>query len=603
MIYNNLIYLLVVILMISTSPVPSEPQISPIYALLILLGKSFLFIKVAQQAFRPPWRQASQYLASEQKLSILAIGSLAIDIYLLDCQYYLAKIPLDGKLPVLITIGGLTLFFAYLIIMWTIARPAYQDTFGRSLSLRSFLATNIKANIAIVLPWLILTLTADLLQLVPFPLFRDILASPWAEYVLFLLFFIVLSMTLPAIIVRLWGCTPMPAGETRSAIEAFCRRQGLKYAEIMLWPLFEGRMLTAGVMGMAKPFRYLLVTPALLETMAPEEIQAVMAHEIGHVKRYHLTFYLLLFIGFGLLAQLSTYPLLVLALKSNLFYKAVEFSGKTPNTAITFINTFSLLLLILIYFRYIFGFFMRNFERQADLYALKTMGNAAPLVRVFEKIAWLGGKIRDLPSWHHFGIGQRIDFLERCQNDPSLIKKHDHKVFATLFLYLAVLAGGFVFVWQMPKDLIENVPKARLATIVQQRIEQEPKNPLWHQILGDVQSSRKLYLEAIKAYEEALTLSPNNPEALNNLAWLHLTASQKEVLDPERALLLAGAAVKLKPAGHILDTLATAYWANGYKNLAVNAELRAIEVNPAEKNFYMEQIKRFESVDFGVVNN
>lgn len=603
MIYNNLIYLLVVILMISTSPVPSEPQISPVYALLILLGKGFLFLKIAQQAFRPPWRQASQYFAAEQRLSIMAIGSLAIDVYLLDCQYYLAKTPLAGKLPVLTSIGGLALFFAYLIIMWTIARPAYQDTFGRSLSRRAFLATNIKSNIAIVLPWLILTLTSDLLQLVPFPFFRDILASPWAEYVLFLLFFIVLSLALPAIIVRLWGCTPMPAGATRSAIEAFCRQQGLQYAEIMLWPLFEGRMLTAGVMGMAKPFRYLLVTPALLEAMDPEEIQAVMAHEIGHVKRYHLTLYLLLFLGFGLFAQLSTYPLLVLALKSNLFYKTVELSGKTPNTAITFITTFSLLLLILIYFRYIFGFFMRNFERQADLYALKAMGNATPLIRVFEKIAWLGGKIRDLPSWHHFGIGQRIDFLQRCQNDPRLIKKHDHKVFATLVIYLAVLAGGFVFVWQMPKDLIENNAKARLATIIRQRIEQEPNNPQWHQILGDVQFSRRLYPEAIKAYEEALTLSPNNPEALNNLAWLHLTASQIEVIDPERALFLAEAAIKLKPAGHILDTLATAYWANGYKNLAVTAELRAIEVNPAEKKFYLEQIKRFESIDFSVADN
>lgn len=603
MIYNNLIYLLVVILMISTSPVPPEPKIFPVYALLILLGKGFLFLKVAQQAFRPPWRQASQYFASEQKISVMAIGSLAIDVYLLDCQYYLAKIPLAGKLPVIISLGGLALFFAYLVIMWTIARPAYQDIFGRHLSRRSFLAINIKTNIAIVLPWLILTLSSDILQLVPFPPLRDILASPWAEYALFLLFFIVLSIALPAIIVRLWGCTPMPAGETRSAIEAFCRRQGLKYAEIMLWPLFEGRMLTAGVMGMARPFRYLLVTPALLEAMNPEEIQAVMAHEIGHVKRYHLTLYLLLFLGFGLLAQLSTYPLLVLALKSNLFYKAVELSGKTPDTAITFISTFSLLLLILIYFRYIFGFFMRNFERQADLYALKTMESAGPLIRVFEKIAWLGGKIRDLPSWHHFGIGQRIDFLQRCQQDPRLIKRHDHKVFAALFLYLALLGGGFAFIWQMPTDLIENVPKARLATIVQQRIDQEPETPLWHQILGDIQFSRKLYPEAIKAYETALALAPNNPEALNNLAWLHLTASQQEVIDPERALRLAEAAVKLKPAGHILDTLATAYWANGYKNIAVTTELRAIEVNPAEKGFYLEQIKRFESTDFSVADN
>lgn len=598
MIYNNLIYLLVVILILSTSSVPTEPQIATWYALLIFLGKGLLFVQLARKWFRVPRGQASYYFAAEQRLSILAVASLAIDVYLLDCLYYLAKIPFAGQIPALMHIGGLCLFFFYLVIMWIIARSAYGEIFDRSHSLRTFLGANLKTNLAIVLPWLILTLASDLLQLVDLPLVQDLLASPWAEPLLFLMFFIVLVIALPAVIVRLWGCTPMPPGEARSAIEAFCRRQNLQYAEIMLWPLFEGRMLTAGVLGMVKRFRYLLVTPALLETMSPVEIEAVMAHEIGHVKRHHLPLYLLLFLGFGFIAQLSTYPLLALILRSDFFYTALEISGKTANTAITFVSTFFLLILILVYFRYIFGFFMRNFERQADLYALETMKSAEPLVSVFEKIAWLSGKIRDLPSWHHFGLGERIDFLLYTQRRPELIKRQDRKVRGALIAYLALLTVAMVSLWQMPNDLIENAPKSRLAAIVQQKIDQEPKNPLWHHVLGDIQFSRKLYPEAIMAYEEALSLNPGNPEALNNLAWLLLTAEKREVVDPDRALLLAEKAVKLKPAGHILDTLATAYWANGYKNLAVETEKRAMEVEPAEKNFYSRQIERFQSTDF-----
>lgn len=97
-----------------------------------------------------------------------------------------------------------------------------------------------------------------------------------------------MALIFPAIIIRLWGCTPLPPGESRQQIESFCRKQNLAYAEILTWPLFEGRMLTAGVMGLTRKFRYLLITPGLLKAMNQDEIDAVLAHEIGHVKRHHL---------------------------------------------------------------------------------------------------------------------------------------------------------------------------------------------------------------------------------------------------------------------------------------------------------------------------
>ena len=65
------------------------------------------------------------------------------------------------------------------------------------------------------------------------------------------------------------------------------------YANILYWPIFGGRMITAGVMGLIKKFRYILVTNGLLQMLEPEEIDAVIAHEIGHIKKQHLLFYLL----------------------------------------------------------------------------------------------------------------------------------------------------------------------------------------------------------------------------------------------------------------------------------------------------------------------
>ena len=73
----------------------------------------------------------------------------------------------------------------------------------------------------------------------------------------------------------------------RSRIENLCQKANFQYADILYWPIFGGRMITAGVMGLMKKFRYILVTKALFHSLEPEEIDAVIAHEIGHIKKKH----------------------------------------------------------------------------------------------------------------------------------------------------------------------------------------------------------------------------------------------------------------------------------------------------------------------------
>ena len=77
----------------------------------------------------------------------------------------------------------------------------------------------------------------------------------------------------------------------------------LEYNDILHWPIFGGKMITAGVMGLVKKFRYILVTNALLHLLEPDELDMVIAHEIGHVKKMHLVFYLVFFAGFLLISH------------------------------------------------------------------------------------------------------------------------------------------------------------------------------------------------------------------------------------------------------------------------------------------------------------
>jgi Zn-dependent protease with chaperone function len=601
LIYNNLLYILVVILILATGSTPEQPGISPFLALLFFGAKGLLYRQLARRAFkRQRSQRASSYFATEQRLSILAVIFFAVDVYFLDLQFYLASLPLTDNLPMLINLGGLLVFFGYLGILWLAARPSYQEVFGRRYTPRSFLLANIKINLPIILPWLLLTFLFDLLQFLPLPWLQRLLASAWGEPLIFLLFFILLAISFPLLIVRLWNCTPLPAGATRAHIEKICRQQGLRYREIMIWPLFEGRVLTAGIMGLSKKFRYLLITPALLEALDPEEMEAVVAHEIGHVKKHHLHLYLLLFLGFGLLAQLAAYPLLSLILGSELFYRVVQQADLDPGSALGTISVGALFLLMVLYFRLIFGFFMRNFERQADLHAFQALDdNAQPLIRVLEKIGWLSGNIRDLPSWHHFGIGQRVEYLLKCQRDRRFVNRHHTKVYTTLVLYLALLVSGGALLWRLPADIPEGATREKFTeAVITHKIEAQPDNPLWYRFLGDLQQSRGEFGQAISAYEQSLALEPAQEEVLNNLAWLLLTAEDRHYQDPVRALALARQAAARKPQGFILDTLATAYWANGMVALAIQTQERAILKDPANRDYYREQIEKFRTTEY-----
>ena len=486
MIYNNLLYLITVIIIFSTGSAPDTPQIPFTAALIVFLAKGCAYHYLVRRAHsRGRVSNDKQYFSIEQKFSLLAIFIFAIDVYLLDIKYYLSALSLNGNLPVLLSLGGMSLFFFYLSLLWLAARKNYRQIFGCHYSAKEFVINNIKFNLPIVLPWFIINFIADFLKILPFPLARTIASSEWGESILFLLFFFLLAVIFPVLIKNLWNCQTMPDGPVRAHMEEFCRQQKFRYTDIMLWPLYEGKMITAGVMGLSKRYRYLLITPALLEALTPYEMEAVLAHEIGHVKKYHLQLYLLLFLGFSLVVSLVASPLLYLLLNSDFFYYIINATRIDPETALTFWGAAPVFIIMLIYFRYVFGFFMRNFERQADAQVFKVLGDSTPLISSLEKIGWLSGNIRDKPSWHHFGIGQRVDFLERCSRDSSLIARHDRKLYGSLILFIVLLAFSGGIFWNMPMELNDDANIKFVEAVLQQKVHREPDKAIWHRLTGE----------------------------------------------------------------------------------------------------------------------
>jgi Zn-dependent protease with chaperone function len=596
MIYSNLIYFLVVIFVFSTASTPRVPSLSPWIALPLLAAILFFFSRLSGILYTKALSGSSKaYFAAEKKLSILAVALFTGSVFLFDLKYYLAPLSLNGSLPVLENLAGLGLFFLFLILMWLKARPAYQLLFNKTYTAVGFVLSNIKANLPIVLPWLALSLVFDLLAALPFPAFQELLNSPWGDVILFLVFVVFLALFFPPLVRRLWNCRPMEPGPLRTEIEEFFRRQHFS-SEILYWPLFEGQVLTAGIMGFVPRFRYLLVTPGLLSVLNRGELESVLAHEIGHVKKFHLVLYLLLFLGFSLTAGSAAEPLPYFLLGTDIFYALLHRLPVSPDSLLAFISGALVLVMMIVYFRFVFGWFIRNFERQADLYVFKAQGTSRYLISAFEKIAVLSGNIRDRKSWHHFGIGERIDFLERAEHDRSLVKRHDRRLVFSLVGY--VLSVAF-FSWSMQRIDIEKLAAGHelrySRAVLEKKLEQEPDNSLWLQLLGDLMQEHRMEEKALQAYERALKLSPMKPDLANNLAWLLLTAQNKKLRDPVRALTLARLAATLAERAHVLDTLAVALWANGQVEEAIKTEIRAARLDPVHHRYYQAQVEKFKT--------
>jgi len=599
MIYNNLLYFLVVIFIFTTNAPAAKPALPPFWTLAILAATCWGYVQVGSRLFSRFGFTSAGYFAVEKKMSILAVLVFVVWVYLLDLKYYLEPLSLGDRLPVMTDIAGLGCFFVLMILMWQAARPRYQQIFQRSYTSTAFILSNFKVNLPIVLPWVVLSLVFDGMLALPFPEMVKTLRSPWGDLVLFVLFLVFLVLAFPPLVRRLWGCKPLAPGPLRERLTQFCHTQGF-HSKIYSWPLFEGQVLTAAIMGIVPKLRYLLITPALLETLTEEELDSVLAHEIGHVKHLHLLLYIGLFLGFSLFAGAVAKHLPHLVLSSDLFYRLLPFLPFAPENVLGMAATVPVLILMLVYFRFVFGYFIRNFERQADAYVFRAMGTGWPLVNAFEKIAMLSGGNREEKNWHHFGIGERIDFLKRSQRDRNLISRHDRKLRLGLIAYVLCMALGITALQQIDTSTMAEGYETRYAeAVLLQKVRQEPENSLWLMYLGDFLQSRKLEHRAIDAYEKALALTPTSAEINNNLAWLLVTAQDKSLRNPPRSLTLARTAVLLKERGYILDTLATAYWANGLIEEAVATQIKAIHLDPENRVYYHKQLERFRTQRYG----
>jgi tetratricopeptide (TPR) repeat protein len=239
---------------------------------------------------------------------------------------------------------------------------------------------------------------------------------------------------------------------------------------------------------------------------------------------------------------------------------------------------------------------MRNFERQADCYVYALFDSAKPLISTLEKIAATSGHSADKPNWHHFSIRQRVDYLKKCETDPSWITRQNTKVKKSIGVYLGclLLFGGLAY--QLNVGMIgERLSSHFLEKVILREIDKGPDNPNLYSLLGNIYYSQQNWSGVQDAWEKALTLDPDHVEVLNNLAWHYATCEDERFQDPERALVLAELAIRLERMPHVWDTLAESYYVNGMYQEAVEAGRQALAMAGKKRTYYEDQLNKFSS--------
>lgn len=607
MIYTSFIYLLVAIALFSGASVKQTMLLPLSGDFLMVLFLYLFFFWVVRVQLR--WIRVSERdsLGANidarlqrgklfMRFRLLSMIFYASSLYFFDLKSLISLLPGAAGLEVLQNLLGIGSFIVYWCILWYWEfregdAPAELETASQ------YIRGQISVQFGVFVPWLVLSLVLDILLLLPLPGLERWMASPLFQLVFLALFFLLLVVFSPLIMVYFWRCRPLRDEELQADIEALCQAHKVRFRGILSWNALGGGLVTAGVIGLFSRYRYLLITPRLRQILSREEVLAVTAHEIAHVKRRHLLHYFAFVLGFVLVSMGSIQRLMLLFFNTEFGQSLIVNSrGELRSDLITFIYVILSLYFLVIYFRFVFGYFMRNFERQADLYPVAFGMAPGPLLSAFQKLARLTGDDGSRKNWHHFTLPERMAVVEAASQDSRLAKRHDRKVRRSLMIFWTVMILFAAFIYSPFARLGEQAPDLELyAQILEKQLQADPDNTNALLGLAGVYYEMGRWKDAEMAYRDLLDRDQTQATAFNNLAWLYLTCEDESLRNPVGALPLAENAVRLEYSPTTLDTLAEAYYQNERYEEAYTCAREAFRlVEQDDDDHFATQLQKME---------
>ena len=341
-------------------------------------------------------------------LAVLVVGGWG---HWVQVSSGLGRVPLLGQLVTLLP------FVLALLMTWALDYPFYwalrrqiaadcSNAGWAPWTLREYMDYNARHNLLfIAVPVSLIVLASDCLVLYVGPHLREGPAAQLAILCASGVAALGIFVIAPLLIVRIWRTARLPDGEMRSSLVEMCRRLKLRYRDILIWRS-GGTIANAGVIGLLGPVRYILLSDALLERMHPRQIEAVFAHEAGHVIGHHVFYSALFAVGSAVLCGVVG--------EATALFGADDWVADSV-AAVSLVAAWM----------FGFGWLSRRFERQSDVIAAWTSDpsgqgasdgrispeGAAVFAGALQRIAQLNGICPHRRNWRHGSIHWRASYI------------------------------------------------------------------------------------------------------------------------------------------------------------------------------------------------
>jgi STE24 endopeptidase len=203
----------------------------------------------------------------------------------------------------------------------------------------------------------------------------------WA-WVCMAVFQLVLMVVAPVWIMPLFNkFTTLPAGALREALLSLGERAGFRARDIQVMDGSKrSRHSNAFFTGLGR-FRKIVLFDTLVDQLEQDELESVLAHEIGHYKKGHIPKTIALSLG----ASLPVFYLVAVLANEAWFLRGFGFS---PGDIVPALLLISLLAgLVTFWLSPIFHLLSRRYEYEADAFAANLLQRHQPLIAALRKLS------------------------------------------------------------------------------------------------------------------------------------------------------------------------------------------------------------------------
>ena len=199
----------------------------------------------------------------------------------------------------------------------------------------------------------------------------------WAS---FLALFVLLAQLAPVVLFPIfYKFEPLQNEELKARLVTLSQRAGTRVRGVYKWNLSEkSKKANAALTGLGNT-RRIILADTLLDHYSPEEIEAVLAHELGHHVHKHIPKSIVLQVGISLIGFWVVAQGLAYAVDHDMFLSVHDFASLPLLVLMTTVMSFALMPVMNAY--------SRQKEREADRYCFKSITKIAPFISSMNKLA------------------------------------------------------------------------------------------------------------------------------------------------------------------------------------------------------------------------